>query len=124
MAEHTQWNGEPCTATRVMAVVADSGRFPEYWARDLVGTGRKAVRVEYGGRTFYLDDEDGSGWHKVTHGGGPGSAHRSLDVEPGTVTPRFEPDADTSTPGMNEPGPPRMNREQRREAARQARRRV
>lgn len=123
MTAHTQWNGQPCTATRVTAVVADSGQFPGYWARDLVGTVRKAVRVEYGGETFYLDDEDSSGWHKVTHGGGPGSAHRSLEVEPGSAAPRFEPDVATSTPGMNEPGPPRMNRAQRREAAREMKRR-
>ncbi|MEV6105734.1 hypothetical protein AB0M28_13605 [Streptomyces sp. NPDC051940] len=81
----TRWNGEPCTATRVSVIVADSAAFPAYWARHLVGTRRHAVRVDYAGATFYLDDADGSGWHKVTHGGGPGHGHRDLNVEPGSV---------------------------------------
>lgn len=84
----TQWNGEPCAALRVTATVADSGIFPQYWAREFVGTRRKAVRVEYGGNTFYLDDEDGSGWNKVTHGGSPNWGHRDLIVDPGSVEPR------------------------------------
>jgi hypothetical protein len=75
-----RWNGERVAAVRVRVVVADA-QFPEYWARELVGTERAAVRVTYHGRVFYLDDEDGSGWHKVTHGGGPGLPHRDLAVE-------------------------------------------
>ncbi|MGW3410280.1 hypothetical protein [Streptomyces sp. NPDC000888] len=93
----TAWNGEPCTAGRVTAVVADNGAFPEYWARDLVGTRRNAVQVRYGGEVFYLDDEDGSGWDKVTHGGGPGRAHRSLTVDPLTIELRED-----STPGAED----------------------
>lgn len=85
--DETAWNGEPCIATRVTAIVADTGFFPGYWAREYVGTRRKAVCVQYAGRTFYIDDEDGSGWHKVTHGGGPGSSHKDLDVEAGSAEP-------------------------------------
>lgn len=81
----TQWNGEPCQAIRVTAVVKDNRAFPGYWARDLAGTRRNVVQVLYGGDTFYLDDEDGSGWHKVTHGGGPRLPHRNLTVDPLTV---------------------------------------
>jgi hypothetical protein len=78
----TNWNGEPAEARRVSVVVADDGRFPAYWARELVGTVRAAVEVTYDGRTFYLDDEDGSGWAKVTVGqGSPRWGHRSLEVE-------------------------------------------
>lgn len=83
MTERTRWNGEPCRAERVTVTVADDPAFPGYWARDLVGTRRRAVRVDYGGQTFYLDDEDGSGWAKVTSGGGPWSPHRSLAVATG-----------------------------------------
>jgi hypothetical protein len=80
MTERTKWNGEPCRAERVTVTVADNPAFPAYWARDLVGTQRRAVRVDNGGQTFYLDDEDGSGWAKVTSGGGPRSPHRNLAV--------------------------------------------
>ena len=76
----TRWNGEPVTAVRVAVRVADAPEFPEYWARQHVNTIRQAVRVEYYGSTFYLDNEDGSGWYKVTHGGGPRLPHRDLAV--------------------------------------------
>jgi hypothetical protein len=86
----TRWNGEPCQARRVTAIVADDGRFPQYWARHLVGTRRKAVEVTYGDSTFYLDDEDGSGWDKVTHGGSPHWGHSSLTIEPDSIRPCVE----------------------------------
>lgn len=73
-----RWNGERCEAVRVRLVVGES-EAPQYWARHLVGQERAAVRVTYGGSVFYLDDEDGSGWAKVTEGGGsPRWPHRSL----------------------------------------------
>lgn len=76
----TRWNGEPVTAVQVRVVVADAPEFPQYWARGLVGTERAAVRVTYHGQIFYLDNETGVGWYKVTHGGGPGLPHRGLAV--------------------------------------------
>lgn len=76
----TRWNGEPCAARKVRVMVADSDFFPAYWARQYVDTVREAVEVTYNGQTFYLDNEDGSGWHKVTHGGGPGWPHRDLEI--------------------------------------------
>jgi hypothetical protein len=87
-----RWNGEPCQARRVTAIVADNGAFPQYWARHLVGTRRNAVEVTYTGRTFYIDDEDNSGWNKVTHGGPPFWGHRSLTIEPDSVQSRIDPD--------------------------------
>lgn len=79
MTEATYWNGEPAVAVRLRVVVADAPWFPNYWARPLVGTEREAVRVTYAGRLFYLDNEDGSGWRKVTEGrGGPRCGHRDL----------------------------------------------
>lgn len=74
----TFWNGEPCTARRVTVVVGPPLR-PTWWCADLQGQCRAAVEVTYGGRTFFLDDEDGDGWFKVTAGhGSPNVAHRSL----------------------------------------------
>ena len=78
----TYWNGEPAVAVRVRVIVADAPHFPQYWARPLVGTERAAVRVTYGGRTFYLDNETGTGWRKVTEGhGSPRWGHADLAVE-------------------------------------------
>lgn len=77
----TKWNYEPATAVRVRVRVADAPQFAQYWARPHIGTIRQAVRVTYGGCTFYLDNEDGSGWHKVTNGGGPGLPYRDLEIE-------------------------------------------
>jgi hypothetical protein len=43
------------------------------------GTERSAVEVNYRNQTFYLDNENGSAWLKVTRGGGgPEWGHRSL----------------------------------------------
>lgn len=77
----TEWNYEPCTALRCIVIVGDTGRFPSYWARQYVGNERFAVEIKYNGSTFYIDDEDGSGWDKVTNGGGPDMPHKSLDVD-------------------------------------------
>jgi hypothetical protein len=77
----TEWNYEPCSATRVLVIVDDAPEFPSYWARDLIGKERFAVEVIYNGQTFYIDDEDGSGWFKVTNGGGPEYRHGNLRVK-------------------------------------------
>ncbi|WP_047892565.1 hypothetical protein [Micromonospora sp. RV43] len=83
----TYWNGELTEAVRVHVVVADAPQFARYWARDLVGAERDAVRVTYYGQVFYLDDEDGSGWTKVTTGyGSPRCPHRELAVEREVLT--------------------------------------
>lgn len=77
----TRWNGLPCDARHVTVIVGDSGFFSEYWAKSLVGQQRKAVEVSFDNKTMYLDNEDGSGWWKVTHGGGPGLPSRTLEVQ-------------------------------------------
>ena len=74
------WNGEPADIRRVRVIVAKP-EVPTWWFADLVGQERVAVEVVYGNQTFYLDDEDGSGWDKVTRGqGSPGLGHRSLRI--------------------------------------------
>jgi hypothetical protein len=77
-----KWNGKPVSAVRGSAIVADSGYFPEYWARRFVGQRRDVVRVEYGGTVFYLDDVDGHGWRKLLSGGRWTYGHRTINVEP------------------------------------------
>lgn len=81
MTEPTYWNGEPCNARRVLAMVG-TVPVPTWWCNGMEGTVRRAVEIRYrGSKPFYLDDEDGSGWRKVTQGRGlPSWGHRSLPV--------------------------------------------
>ena len=73
-----EWNGEPCVARRVLIRVGDCP-FPQGWFKHLVGTTMRAVEIKYGNDTFYIADEDGNGWHKVTvEGGGPHHGHKSV----------------------------------------------
>lgn len=77
----TYWNGEP-THCRIVRVIVGPVPVPTWWCAGLEGTEREAVEVSYGGQRFYLDNEDGSGWMKVTQGrGSPTWAHSSLPVE-------------------------------------------
>jgi hypothetical protein len=76
--ERTYWNGEPATARRVVVRVGHALR-PTWWCANLEGSERRAVEVTYAGQRFYLDNENGSGWAKVTVGqGGPHWGHSSL----------------------------------------------
>lgn len=99
---NTQWNGEPCTARRITAIVADNTDFPGYWARHLVGARRNIVEVEYDGSIFYLDDEANEGWHKVTHGGSPRWAHSNITIDPDSIQPRGGNHADPDKPCWHE----------------------
>ncbi|HTG95730.1 MAG TPA: hypothetical protein VL866_24225 [Pyrinomonadaceae bacterium] len=76
--EKTYWNGEPANCRRVIVRVGTVEK-PTWWCADMEGTERVAVEVNYGKQTFYLDDENGSAWGKVTGGmGGPEWGHKSL----------------------------------------------
>lgn len=78
MSAGALWNGEHTDARRCEVIVGKSP-YPTWWCAHLAGTVRKAVRVEHAGAVFFLDDEDGSGWAKVTEGrGSPRMGHRSL----------------------------------------------
>jgi hypothetical protein len=69
--EATYWNGQRTPARKVRVRVGPAER-ETHWHYGLEGTERDAVEVTYGDRKFYLDNEDGSGWRKVTTGhGGP-----------------------------------------------------
>lgn len=74
----TFWNGERTPARKVRVRV---GTVPvkTWWCAGMEGTVRDAVEITYHDTKFYLDDEDGIGWEKVTTGhGGPRSYSRSL----------------------------------------------
>lgn len=83
------WNGLPTPVRKVVGTVPpwDAEVHPPLaWWRDLSGQRIVAVEVEldgvnYGGGTAYLDDRDGSGWHKVTVGrGSPRCGHRDVPL--------------------------------------------
>lgn len=80
-----RWSGKPAACRRVLVLVGDSGRFPNYWARTsgLVGETVAAVEVLPEGATepFYILDDEGQGWAKITAGGSALIGHRSLDIE-------------------------------------------
>lgn len=90
MGEDTFWNGERCVAAKGTAVVVDSGQFPEYWARHLVGVRIPVVLVTYAKQgQFVLDNRGGHGWRKITDGrGSPRCPHRNVDIDQSTF--RFE----------------------------------
>lgn len=81
----TYWNGEVLDppALKVWGTVVDQPDFPDLWYRkeDLIGTRVKAVAVLYNGASFYLYDQDGQGWHKVTEGhGSPRWGHLGIGL--------------------------------------------
>lgn len=79
--ERTFWNYEPTPARKVRVIVGPSP-VDTWWCAELEGSERAAVEVNYHGDKFYLDNEDGQGWAKVTQGrGGPDWGHGSLPVK-------------------------------------------
>jgi hypothetical protein len=79
--EQTYWNCVPAPARKVRVIVGKSD-LPTWWCADLEGQEREAVEVHGDGEVFYLDNEDGSGWGKVTRGfGSPAYGHAELPVE-------------------------------------------
>jgi hypothetical protein len=78
MVEDTYWNGERTPCRRVLVTV---GKAPAltWWCAPYEGMIRQAVEVTYNGQIFFLDNEDNSGWNKVTNRqGSPRASHRSL----------------------------------------------
>lgn len=76
----THWNGEPVRARRCLVVVGPAPN-ANWWCVGMEGTERQAVEVIYGQQRFFLDNEDGKGWAKVTEGqGSPRTYHKSVPV--------------------------------------------
>lgn len=82
MSETTYWNGEP-TPARIVRVIVGPSPIKTWWCAELEGQEREAVEVAYpGSPPFYLDNENGSGWAKVTQGrGSPAWGHSSLPIQ-------------------------------------------
>jgi hypothetical protein len=67
-----------CITKKCIIQVGDNNR-PNYWAKRLVGAARKAIEVFTPKGTTYIDNEDGSGWLKVTEN--PNGCYRELKAE-------------------------------------------
>lgn len=46
---------------------------PMHWQNAFAGEERQVVKITHGDYSFYIDNEDGSGLHKISRGGGPDS---------------------------------------------------
>jgi hypothetical protein len=79
--DRTFWNGELTPCRKVFVRMASATSFPRFWGEHLLGKEVPAVEVRYGSYIFYLYDDDGSGWRKVTDGqGSPRWGHREVVV--------------------------------------------
>ena len=79
------WNGRRCNA-RIVRVIVGHSDYPTWWCAQLEGQEREAVEIwaadQAGPQPFYIDNEDGIGWRKVTElKGHPMTFHRSLPVK-------------------------------------------
>jgi len=87
--ENARWNGQPARAQRGTVIV---GRAPAktWWCASQRGDRLPCVRVEQGGKVFFIDDSRGIGTVKVRRGGWPDDRHATIPVDqPDT----FEPEA-------------------------------
>jgi hypothetical protein len=67
---------------------------PTYWYAHIVGTEIRAVEVTVDSEVFYIADEDGNGWHKISvESGGPHWGHKSLPAAE-VIKERTESDLD------------------------------
>jgi hypothetical protein len=75
----TYWNGQLSACRRLRAIV---GQSPSgWWCAKLAGQERDVVEVTYYDAVFYIDNQNGSGWEKVTEGRGqPIHPHRALPI--------------------------------------------
>jgi Fe-S cluster assembly scaffold protein SufB len=75
------WNGQPTAQFEgVTYEVTHIERTPLHWQNSLVGTRRQGLRIEYEGHTWYIDNENGEGFYKLTEGKGMWtSGHKSVE---------------------------------------------
>lgn len=75
----TYWNGLSTPCVRGTLTVGEAP-VPTFWWAKLTGQKVRVVRVDWMNGTFYLYDEDGSGWFKVTDGhGSPAWGHKNIN---------------------------------------------
>lgn len=75
------WNGEPAKYRALLVEIVESDKEMPllYWGRTFVGQFRQIIEVHYRPEPFYIDNEDGLGYTKVTKGlGSPPFGHRVI----------------------------------------------
>jgi len=73
------WNGEPVTYEVCDVFINECTDFEMPWTKPFVGQVRQAVKVITPGEEFFIDNEDGSGLHKLYNGGMMFDMHRSIN---------------------------------------------
>jgi hypothetical protein len=78
--EKGYWNGEPsATFTACIVKLNGDAAHPLWWHNAFAGTERQAIEITYGGETWCIENQNGTGFYKVTTGmGSPGCGHFSL----------------------------------------------
>lgn len=69
-----KWNyTEDIEFTVIQVKILKTPTMPMHWQNAFIGEHRQAVRIDHGNHRFWIDNQDGSGLHKIAVGGGPGS---------------------------------------------------
>jgi hypothetical protein len=73
------WNyTEPVTYRVIVVRLLEVKEPPMHWQNAFVGEHRQVVEITHNGRSFLIDNADGSGLLKLEEGGGPGSMSRHV----------------------------------------------
>jgi hypothetical protein len=76
-----KWNYTESIEFRVIVVkLLPVPATPLHWQNAFVNENRQVVEVTHNGRSFLIDNADGSGLLKIEAGGGPGSMSRHIDA--------------------------------------------
>lgn len=75
------WNGEPCIFYPIEYTVKESNVI-SHWFNRFVGQKRQGLKVEYDGGNFFIDNQHGDGYYKLTKGkGSVKCGHKSINFE-------------------------------------------
>lgn len=75
------WNySEPVEYRFIMVKLLPVKEPPMHWQNAFAYEHRQVMEVVHNGKSFYLDNQDGSGRLKILAGGGPGSMSRHVEA--------------------------------------------
>ena len=77
--EKGYWNGEPALFSACKVILKECELTPLHWQNAFVGKERECIEVIYNNESFLIDNENGTGFYKVTQGmGSPNVGHSSI----------------------------------------------